>query len=160
MSHRKKFFLLAVLSFAVCDPAHAGGLPTHVGACAKTRIKSIGTRLEGVPGSGSAVTFTMAAIRLATTPCRRSSIRRQAIPSACVSSRSSAIAPRAMIAAVYIAPPICARIKAGNCRIRSICAAVREPLASQPFSTRRGNQVPPRPHLPIHRTADPSVSEL
>jgi hypothetical protein len=57
MSHRKKFFLLAVLSFALCDPARAGGLPTHVGACAKTRIKSIETRLEGVPDSGSAVTF-------------------------------------------------------------------------------------------------------
>jgi hypothetical protein len=57
MSHRKKFFLLAILSFAVCDPARADGLPTYVGACAKTKIKSIGTRLEGVPDSGSAVSF-------------------------------------------------------------------------------------------------------
>jgi hypothetical protein len=57
MSHRKKFFLLAILSLAVCDPARAASLPTYVGACVKTRIKSIGTRLEGIPGSGSAVTF-------------------------------------------------------------------------------------------------------
>src|ERR1700726_279589 len=57
MSHRKKFFLLAILSLAVCDPARAASLPTYVGACVKTRIKSIGTRLEGAPGSGSAVTF-------------------------------------------------------------------------------------------------------
>ena len=57
MSRRKKFFLFAVLSFAVCDPARAASLPTYVGACVKTRIKSIGTRLEGAPGSGSAVTF-------------------------------------------------------------------------------------------------------
>jgi hypothetical protein len=57
MSHRKQFFLVAILSLAVCAPARAGGLPTRVGACAKTRIKSIGTRLEGTPGSGSAVSF-------------------------------------------------------------------------------------------------------
>jgi hypothetical protein len=57
MARRKKFFLLAVLSLALCTPAGAGGLPTHVGACVKTGIKSIGTRLEGEPGSGSAVTF-------------------------------------------------------------------------------------------------------
>ncbi len=63
MSHRKKFFLLAVLSLALCAPAGAGGLPAHVGACVKTRIKSIETRLvdssanKPIPGSGSAVTF-------------------------------------------------------------------------------------------------------
>lgn len=57
MSHRKKFFLLAVLSFAVCDPARAGDLPRRVGACVRTRIKSVETRLEGTPGSGSAVSF-------------------------------------------------------------------------------------------------------
>ena len=57
MAHRKKFFLLAILSLAVCEPARAASLPTYVGACVKTRIKSIGTRLEGVPGSGSAVSF-------------------------------------------------------------------------------------------------------
>jgi hypothetical protein len=57
MSRRNQFFLFAILSLALCTPAGAGGLPTHVGACAKTRIKSIETRLEGEPGSGSAVTF-------------------------------------------------------------------------------------------------------
>jgi hypothetical protein len=58
MSRRNQFFLFAILLLALCTPAGAGGLPTHVGACAKARIKSIGTRLEGVSGSGSAVTFS------------------------------------------------------------------------------------------------------
>lgn len=57
MFRRNQLFLLAILSLALCTPADAGGLPTRVGACAKTRIKSIGTRLEGTPGSGSAVSF-------------------------------------------------------------------------------------------------------
>ena len=47
----------AVLSFAVCLPAWAGDLPKRVGDCADTAIKSITTRLEGVPDSGSAVSF-------------------------------------------------------------------------------------------------------
>jgi hypothetical protein len=57
MSRRNQFFLFAILSLALCTPAGAGVLPTYVGACVKTRIKSIETRLEGVPGSGSAVSF-------------------------------------------------------------------------------------------------------
>ena len=57
MSHCKRSFLLAVLSLVIRDPARAAFLPTYVGACVKTRIKSIETRLEGVPGSGSAVSF-------------------------------------------------------------------------------------------------------
>jgi hypothetical protein len=32
-------------------------LPTAVGACSTTAIKSIATRLEGAPNSGSAVNF-------------------------------------------------------------------------------------------------------
>ena len=47
----------AVLSFAVCLPTWAGDLPKRVGDCADTAIKSITTRLEGVPDSGSAVSF-------------------------------------------------------------------------------------------------------
>jgi hypothetical protein len=47
----------AVLSFAVCLPAWAGDLPKRVGDCADPAIKSIGIRLEGVPDSGSAVSF-------------------------------------------------------------------------------------------------------
>src|SRR5580704_4312942 len=47
----------AVLSFSVWLPAWAGDLPERVGDCADTAIKSIGTRLEGVPDSGSAVSF-------------------------------------------------------------------------------------------------------
>jgi hypothetical protein len=57
MSHRKPCFLLAILALAVSYPARAGELPDYVGECVKTRIKSIETRLEGVPDSGSAVTF-------------------------------------------------------------------------------------------------------
>jgi hypothetical protein len=57
MSRGTQFFLFAILSLALCTPAGAFSLPTYVGACVKTRIKSIGTRLEGVPDSGSAVTF-------------------------------------------------------------------------------------------------------
>jgi hypothetical protein len=57
MVHRKQTFLLAILSLAICLPAQAGGLPKRVGECAKTRIKSIETRLENAPDSGSAVSF-------------------------------------------------------------------------------------------------------
>jgi hypothetical protein len=57
MSHRKQVFLLAILSLTVCEPARAGHLPRHAGACVRTTIKSIETRLQGVPGSGSAVSF-------------------------------------------------------------------------------------------------------
>ncbi|MGH6845932.1 MAG: hypothetical protein ACREC0_00410 [Methylocella sp.] len=32
-------------------------MPRRVGACVRTTIKSIETRLQGVPGSGSAVRF-------------------------------------------------------------------------------------------------------
>ena len=49
MVHRKQSFLLAILSLAICVPAYAGGLPKRVGECAKTRIKSIETRLENAP---------------------------------------------------------------------------------------------------------------
>jgi hypothetical protein len=57
MCIRKQVVLLAILSLAVCDPARAGHLPRRVGACVRTTIKSIETRLQGVPGSGSAVSF-------------------------------------------------------------------------------------------------------
>jgi hypothetical protein len=57
MSYRKRFFLLTVLSLALCDYARAGGLPKRVGDCAKTKIKSVETRLENAPDSGSAVSF-------------------------------------------------------------------------------------------------------
>src|SRR5262249_49730917 len=77
-----------------------------------------------------------------------------------VSSRSRAIAQRATIAAVSTAPPICARTKAGNCRIRSICAAAREqgwrsrPLTSKfryAFLPPRNERILPR-HTPLRET--------
>ena len=36
---------------------HAAPLPTMVGQCSVTRIAELGSRLEGVPGSGSAVRY-------------------------------------------------------------------------------------------------------
>jgi hypothetical protein len=63
MSHRKRLYLLAILWLGAAAPAHAGGLPEGVGECAKTRIKSVGTRLvdgstnKPIPDSGSAVSF-------------------------------------------------------------------------------------------------------
>lgn len=63
MVHSKQALLLAFLSLAICDPARAGELPKRVGACVKTTIKSIETRLvdgstnKPIPGSGSAVNF-------------------------------------------------------------------------------------------------------
>ncbi len=38
-------------------PARAQTLPTRVGDCVNTTIKSVETRLENTPGSGSAVSF-------------------------------------------------------------------------------------------------------
>ena len=63
MVHSKPALLLAFLSLGICDPARAGELPKRVGACVKTTIKSIETRLvdgstnKPIPGSGSAVNF-------------------------------------------------------------------------------------------------------
>src|ERR1039458_3276856 len=57
MSHCKRFVSIVVLSCAVCLPAQAGDLPKKVGECVNTTIKSVGTRLDGVPDSGSAVSF-------------------------------------------------------------------------------------------------------
>jgi hypothetical protein len=51
------------VSAALTVSALAGGLPTKVGACVETRIRSVGTRLvdgstnRPIPGSGSAVDF-------------------------------------------------------------------------------------------------------
>ncbi len=38
--------------------AVAESLPRRVGECVQTRVKAIGTRLEGTPGSGSLIEFT------------------------------------------------------------------------------------------------------
>jgi len=37
--------------------AHAAPLPTKVGQCSVTQIAELGSRLEGVPDSGSAVSY-------------------------------------------------------------------------------------------------------
>lgn len=58
-----KRLFVAFFAIAFAQSALAQPLPTHVGACAKTKIKSIETRLvdgptkKPVPGSGSAVSF-------------------------------------------------------------------------------------------------------
>jgi hypothetical protein len=38
--------------------AAADVLPTTVGQCAQTTVKSVGTRLDGTPGSGSAISYS------------------------------------------------------------------------------------------------------
>jgi hypothetical protein len=55
MSHLRN--VLIVIGLAA-TPAFAGGLPTRVGECANTTIEDVGTRLDGVADSGSAVSFT------------------------------------------------------------------------------------------------------
>jgi len=57
MSHRKQIVLLAIFAPAFFGPAFAGELPRRVGECVTTAIKSVGTRLDDTPGSGSAVSF-------------------------------------------------------------------------------------------------------
>lgn len=51
------FIFVAVLCFTINTQGQAQGLPKRIGECVNTKIKSIGTRLEGAPGSGSAVSF-------------------------------------------------------------------------------------------------------
>ncbi|MGH6794750.1 MAG: hypothetical protein ACREDH_06030, partial [Methylocella sp.] len=51
------FFLLAVCPPAVFGPALAGELPSRAGECVAAAIQSVGTRLDGTPGSGSAASF-------------------------------------------------------------------------------------------------------
>ena len=42
---------------ATVGPALSAGLPTKVGECSTTKITQIGSRLDGVPDSGSAVSY-------------------------------------------------------------------------------------------------------
>jgi hypothetical protein len=56
--------LLLALPFAVCGHAHADGLPTQIGDCVSTTIQEIGTRLDGVPDSGSAVMFANGGVQV------------------------------------------------------------------------------------------------
>jgi hypothetical protein len=63
MACGRSIISIAVVTFMCATQAHAGPLPKRVGACAKTTIKSVGTRLvdgatnRPIPGSGSAVSF-------------------------------------------------------------------------------------------------------
>ncbi len=57
MSCHFRLPLFVMLCAVTASPAWAQGLPKQVGQCVNTTIKSIGTRLEGTPGSGSAVDF-------------------------------------------------------------------------------------------------------
>ncbi len=57
MSHCKQFFSITGLCLTFCLTAQAGDLPKKVGECANTTIKSVGSRLDGAPDSGSAVSF-------------------------------------------------------------------------------------------------------
>jgi hypothetical protein len=58
-----KPLLVAALALAALTPAlpapalAAANVPTKVGQCVQTSLKEVGTRLEGVPDSGSAVIY-------------------------------------------------------------------------------------------------------
>ena len=52
-----RFLLISAVALALQTPAIAQGSPTRVGQCSVTRIKWVGTRLDNVPGSGSAIQF-------------------------------------------------------------------------------------------------------
>jgi len=45
------------LSLAAQGACAADKLPTQVGQCTLTRLKSVGTRLDGIPDSGDAVSY-------------------------------------------------------------------------------------------------------
>ncbi len=47
----------AICLMGLIDPALSAGLPTKVGECTTTAIAKIGSRLEGMPDSGSAVSY-------------------------------------------------------------------------------------------------------
>ena len=48
---------LSVGAMSVGEAAMAAGLPARIGQCVETRVKEVATRLEGTPGSGSAIAF-------------------------------------------------------------------------------------------------------
>jgi hypothetical protein len=48
---------LAAATFMIADAATAANLPRRVGQCVETRVKEVATRLENMPGSGSAIDF-------------------------------------------------------------------------------------------------------
>ena len=48
------------LSSVVAEAANA----TRIGQCVETRVKEVGTRLEGAPGSGSLVTFANGGVQV------------------------------------------------------------------------------------------------
>ena len=52
-----RVLLISAMALALQTPAIAQGLPKQVGKCSITRIKSVSTRLDGAPGSGSAIQF-------------------------------------------------------------------------------------------------------
>jgi hypothetical protein len=127
MSRRKRLLLVVVLSFGICAAARAEDLPTRVGDCVSTTIKSIETRLTGTPGSGSAVSFENDGYQVGydTVPAIQQS-RKGGSRCGCASNPSRIIVRKATIAAASTTSPICARTKAGAVRIRRIRAAARE----------------------------------
>jgi hypothetical protein len=56
----KRFGLVLVTAMCACAAGAFAGdrLPSKQGQCAITTIKSVGTRLEGIPDSGDAVSYT------------------------------------------------------------------------------------------------------
>ena len=55
----------AAAMLALCVSfARAAEMPTRIGQCVATRVKEVGTRLEGAPGTGSLVTFANGGVQV------------------------------------------------------------------------------------------------
>lgn len=52
------FLFISVFPFVLCESAMAENTPRAVGDCVNTSITSVETRLDGIPDSGSAVSFS------------------------------------------------------------------------------------------------------
>lgn len=63
MSYAGRRFSFVILALFVGSTARAGELPGRVGACVKTKIAAIGTRID-TPGSGSAVRFANGGVQI------------------------------------------------------------------------------------------------
>jgi hypothetical protein len=91
----------------------AGDLPKRQGDCADTAIKSIGTRLEGVPDSGGAVSFENGGDQVGydRVPAIEQSKNGDPVRMGLVALPRNC--PKGDDRAAHTAPQICARTKAG-----------------------------------------------
>jgi len=102
--------------------AHAGSLPTEIGACTETLIKEVTTRL-GTPDSGTVVQYASDRFRFLTGRSRRPRDPRPVTKWMCAWSACLRTARPAMIAAKSTRRPISAPMRAGKLRTPNIAAA-------------------------------------